>query len=356
MAYAYPVPHVPSLYVPLNTDLASQEYADVPSSLPDWLVPESKAHLVQANRALSGTQPAFSPISNSYDDDDDTPGLKDGFDWYMSPSDKSKYESIYTANKSPHGALSFQSLEPLYSSLDVPDTDLRSAWNLVNPASEPAIGKHAALAFLHILNNRHEGYRIPRSVPSSLRATFEQGQIDYNVENKGVKTKSGSSRWAVDDEETPTGRKAKFGDTYLSRLGVGGKKSYQPSGTDFSITRTSEDWEEVRLKRQLQDLEDKINTIESRAKGKSGRRREEESKPALVKRELEMLLEYKRKEIRELEMGEGRSKVGEGLRGVENEIKDIKGMVEGLESHLKTREGVLEDLERQIEEEKRSGR
>ena len=337
-------------------DLASQEYADVPSSLPDWLVPESKAHLVQANRALSGTQPAFSPISNSYDDDDDTPGLKDGFDWYMSPSDKSKYESIYTANKSPHGALSFQSLEPLYSSLDVPDTDLRSAWNLVNPASEPAIGKHAALAFLHILNNRHEGYRIPRSVPSSLRATFEQGQIDYNVENKGVKTKSGSSQWAVDDEETPTGRKAKFGDTYLSRLGVGGKSSYQPSGTDFSSTRTTEDWEEVRLKRQLQDLEDKINTIESRAKGKSGRRREEESKPALVKRELEMLLEYKRKEIRELERGEGRSKVGEGLRGVENEIKDIKGMVEGLESHLRTREGVLEDLGRQIEEEKRSGR
>jgi hypothetical protein len=274
----------------------------------------------------------------------------------MSPSDKAQYESIYTANKSPHGALSFQSLEPLYSSLDVPDTDLRSAWNLVNPASEPAIGKNAALAFLHILNKRHEGYRIPRSVPSSLRATFEQGQIDYNVENKGVKTKSGSSRWAIDDEETSTGRKAKFGDTYLSRLGVGGKSSYQPSGTDFSSTRTTEDWEEVRLKRQLQDLEDKINTIESRAKGKGGRRREEDSKPALVKRELEMLLEYKRKEIRELERGEGRSKVGESLRGVENEIKDIKSMVDGLETHLKTREGVLEDLRRQIEEEKRSAR
>ena len=310
---------------------------------------------MQANRALSGTQPAFSPVT-SYEDDDDTPGLKDGFDWYMSPSDKSKYESIYTANKSPHGTLTFQSLEPLYASLDVPDTDLRSAWNLVNPASEPAIGKHAALAFLHILNNRHEGYRIPRSVPASLRATFEQGQIDYNVENHGVKTRSGASRWAIDDEETSTGRKAKFGDTYLSRLGVGGKSSYQPSGTDFSSTRTTEDWEEVRLKRQLQDLEEKINTIESRAKGKSGRRREEESKPALVKRELEMLLEYKRKEIRELEQGEGRSKTGQGLRAVEDEIKGVREMVEGLESHLRTREGVLEGLKRQIDEEKRNGR
>ena len=335
--------------------LSTQEYADVPSSLPDWLVPESKVHLVQANRALSGTQAAFSPISPS-DDDDDAPGLKDGFDWYMSSSDKSKYDSIYTANKGPHGTLTFQSLEPLYTSLDVPDTDLRSAWNLVNPASETAIGKHAALAFLHILNNRHEGYRIPRSVPASLRASFEQGQIDYNLENKSVKSRSPAQRWGYEDEGTSTGRKAKFGDTYLSRLGVGGKSSYQPSGTDFGSTRTTEDWEEVRLKRQLQDLETKIDTIESRTKGKSGRKREEESKPALVKRELEMLLDYKRKEIRELERGEGKSKAGEALKGVENEIKGVKEMVDGLEAHWKTREGVLNDLSRQIEDEKRAGR
>lgn len=335
--------------------LPTQEYADVPSSLPDWLVPESKAHLVQANRALSGNQPAFSPISPS-SDDDDASDLKDGFDWYMSPSDKSKYESIYTANKGSHGALTFQSLEPLYTSLDVPDTDLRSAWNLVNPASEPAVGKHAALAFLHILNNRHEGYRIPRSVPASLRATFEQGQIDYNLESKSIKTSSPARRWGYEDEDTSTGRKAKFGDTYLSRLGVGGKSSYQPSGTDFSRVRTTEDWEEVRLKRQLQDLEAKIDSVESRAKGKTGRKREEESKPALVKRELEMLLDYKRKEIRELERGEGKSKAGEALKAVEIEIKGVRELVEGLEAHWKTREGVLDHLRRQIEEEKRAGR
>lgn len=274
----------------------------------------------------------------------------------MSPTDISKYESIYTANKTPHGLLNYSSLDPLYSSLDVPDTDIRSAWNLVNPNAEPAISKHAALAFLHILNGRHEGYRVPRSVPPSLRASFEEQKINHAIDR--ADNRAPAQRWAhdEDDRETSTGRKAKFGDTYLSRLGVGGKSSYTPPGTDFSSTRTPSEWEEVRLKKQLSELESKISTIESSSKSpKSGRqkRREDSSKPALVKRELEMLLEYKRIEMRELERGEGRSAEAGKLGGVREEIEGVSELVGGLEAHLRTREGVLEGLKRDVEEAKR---
>lgn len=267
----------------------------------------------------------------------------------MSPSDRSKYEEIYTANRDGRdGSITFESLSPLYDSLDVPDTDIRSAWNLVNPRSDVAIAKDACLAFLHILNNRHEGFRIPRSVPPSLRATFEQGKIEYQVD----KQQTAAQRWgAKRDDTTLTGKKAKFGDSYLSRLGVGDRAA--PKGTDFSAARTDGEWEEVRLKRQLKELEEKTAKVEEaaqRRRDRGGRR--DDSKPALVKRELEQLVDYKRRQLRDMETGEGSAKVGQSLKGMADEIAMVKEQVDGLEAHLRKREAVLDDLKRQIEDEK----
>ncbi|KAM0524597.1 hypothetical protein ACHAPE_000695 [Trichoderma viride] len=323
-------------------DILNGEYADVPKTLPDWMIPESKAHLVQATKAITGKQPHFEQV----EDEDDTPGLKDGFEWYMKPADKAKYEQIYQENRDMRGEVAFASLEDLYDSLDVPDTDVRSAWNLINPSASSSINKDACLAFLHILNNRHDGYRIPRTVPASLRSSFERNQIDYQVDNQRTGV---SSRWATRaDDSTTTGKKAKFGDQYLTRLGRSGFKT---AGTDFSTEKT-EDWEEVRLKRQLQDLDDKMRKVEEIAERRKGGKRD--TKPALVKKELDQLLDYKRRELRDLEEGKGKSAVGGNLKSISDDLETVREQVDGLEAHLRSREQILEQLQREIEDEKRS--
>ncbi|KAK4130179.1 actin cytoskeleton-regulatory complex protein END3 [Trichocladium antarcticum] len=326
-------------------DLLNGEYADVPTVLPDWLVPESKAHLVQANRALTGKAVQFEQVEDD-DDDDDTPGLKDGFDWYMSPADKAKYEQIYQENRDMRGEVAFSALSDLYESLDVPDTDIRSAWNLINPAASSSINKDACLAFLHILNNRHEGFRIPRTVPASLRASFERNKIDYQLDNSS--TAAAQSRWATRaDDSTSTGRKAKFGDQYLTRLGRSGFKA---AGTDFGTAKDDAEWEEVRLKKQLAELDEKMAKVEAGVERRQGGKRD--SAPALVKRELEQLLDYKRKQLRDLEEGNGGGKTGGSLKSVSEDLQTVREQVEGLEGHLRGRQEVLEQLRRDIEDEK----
>lgn len=324
-------------------DLVNGEMGDVPQTLPDWLVPEGKAYLVQAGRAVSGKGETFERPQDE-DEEDGVGGLKDGFDWYMPPAQKREYEDIYSSARDGHGYVAFDALVDLYISLEVPDTDVRSAWNLVNPSADEVIGKDACLAFLHVLRGRHDGFRIPRTVPPSLRASFEKKDVDFSVDR--VRNQASRGRY---DESTTSGRKAKFGDSYLSRLGGGAKA---PRGTDFGKTGTTSDWEEVRLKKQLRELEAKIERVEQAGREREKRGGLRDSKPALVKRELEQLLDYKRRELRDLEASEGRAKEGLGLRAVQDEINTVKEQVDGLAEHLKRREQTLQDLQRQIKEER----
>lgn len=181
-------------------------------------------------------------------------------------------------------------------------------------------------------------------MPASLRSSFERNQIDYQLDNRQT---GAGSRWAAKaDDSTLTGRKTKFGDQYLTRLGRSGFKA---TGTDFSTEKT-EDWEEVRLKRQLADLESKMQKVEDMAERRKGGKRD--SKPALVKKELDQLLDYKRGQLRKLEEGSGRRAAGGSLKSISDDLQTVREQVGGLENHLKTRAQVLSGLQSQIDAER----
>ncbi|ANB12732.1 End3p [Sugiyamaella lignohabitans] len=337
-------------------DLINGTATKVPDRLPDWLIPGSKAHLVTANNAVSGGSNAASGIPSANDtdyDEDDEVGLSTDFSWYISPGDRDSYTSIYSADADYHGMVSFDALTDLYSTLDnVPDTDIRSAWNLVNPKSNEKIEKDQCIVFLHILNQRSKGFRIPRNVPASLRATFEKAKPEYSLNSKQSIVNRPTARGAGS-----TSKKSQFAEGYLSRLGLAGRSAgYQTSGTDFSSTKDT-DWEEVRLRRELTDLENLIKDAEEASeRRKKGIEDFGSSTSALIRRELEQLLDYKEKQLQTLRAakssGSSSSTTGAGssasLKESIEEVDLIAQQVQMLQEHKAQKEKVLADLKAQL--------
>lgn len=319
-------------------DLLNNNINDVPSTLPQWLVPQSKAHLIEANNAIS--QP-HSKMEDSDDEDLENLGLSTDFDWYISPADRDSYSAIFTANCDRHGRVSYDALTELYQTLTrVPEGDIAMAWNLVNPKSDERIEKEQCLVFLHMLNYREKGVRIPRGVPASLRATFEKATPEFSINSSQAELKPQKSN-------APPSKKESFANGYLQKLGIGGG-SYSTSGTDFSATKDT-DWEEVRLKRELTDLENLVEKAErAAADSKQHGNSYSTSHTALIKRELEQLLDYKEDQLRKAKSGAPAS-VGEtNLKESEEEVNLLEMQVNELEVHQQRKQQELDQLEAEL--------
>lgn len=304
-------------------DLINGNFKEVPSSLPSWLIPSSKLALIQANQAVNQGNNNFG--SQDLDDLDDD-GLRNDFDWYISPTDRSTYEKIYDSNSDSLGRIRFNSLNGLYDSLkNVPREEISSAWNLVNPKSFETIDKDQTLVFLHILNQRENGKRIPRGVPASLRATFSKEVPNYDLNAQAKPQLSASSQAG----------KRSFAEDYLTK--IGGSSTRNERGTDFSATEGT-DWEEVRLRRELHDLEELLEKVSNGSKANEKVQEER----MLIKYEFEQLLKYKQDQLKN-----GSNKVDFGL--VKRDVEDIQAQVSTLEDFLNTRNQELAKLNQQID-------
>lgn len=108
----------------------------------------------------------------------------------------------------------------------------------------------------------------------------------------------------------------------------------------------------MRLKRQLAELEKKVADAEATA----AKRREQHtanSSIARTKKDLNELLEFKRKELREMDALRNAGNNAQEANAIKEELDTLKGQVQGLQDHLAQRERVLEDLKEQIENERR---
>lgn len=310
-------------------DLMNGVYTDVPAELPDFMVPGSKQHLITANSALETGLDIERPVYDQDDDDEGSRRLKDNFDWYISPTDKNSYESIYSANADRRGGVKFDRLTELYSTLNVPDREIQNAWTLINPKLADSVGKDQILAFLHILNQRNNGVRIPRNVPASLRATFQKSEISYST-----------SKYDKDGKMRQTAESSKqFGGNYLNKLGMGSRTSAK-AAVDNSADIKDGDWEIVRLERELADLESQIKSAES-AVGKGQRSNDSN---VVVRREYEQLLAFKMAELDRLDKFD-RGNSGSDLKGVQDDIEMFGQQIASLEAYLQERQNELQRIE-----------
>jgi len=103
------------------------------------------------------------------------------------------------------------------------------------------------------------------------------------------------------------------------------------------------------LQRELAILNEKIESAEAEARRRRlGRGNNPSSKSALVKRELDQMLDFKRRELRRLKDGEDMERGG-NLDRVRTEIQNFKEQVDALAGHLSKREDELRNLQRSIE-------
>lgn len=310
-------------------DLVNGNTSNVPTKLPDWLIPGSKRHLVDAEQAVSSKV----TTGGSESDTDDEYTLSSDFDWYISPTDKSSYENVYNSSCDTYGRIKYDSLDGLYKTLtNVPVADISYAWNIVNPKQSETIDKDQCLVFLHILNQRSNGKRVPRSIPPSLRATFSKEIPEYDPSSHQAELSS--------QVTSPPQNKQSFASDYLNKLGSS-SNTLVSNGTDFTETKGT-DWEEVKLRRELEDLENLLQKAEAEKNGKT-----KNSTLDLTKYEYEQLLKYKEEQVKQLSSQSGG---GSSLNSVISNIDSIQMQVNQLELFLQSKKDELTQLNRQIEE------
>lgn len=109
------------------------------------------------------------------------------------------------------------------------------------------------------------------------------------------------------------------------------------------------------MKRQLGDLEKKIEEAEAAAAARRDRSNYGAigaSKTTLVKRQLEQMLDYKRQQLRDLDdiSKDGNRPVGTSLSALREDLNMITQQVDALENHLGSREEVLAQLREEVDQ------
>lgn len=209
--------------------------------------------------------------------------------------------------------------------LDISEEELRDAWKLVNPKMKETIQKDQAFYFLHILNQRNKGIRVPSVAPTNLRASFEKNTVDYNIDEVSYKNDHKNAIFSQSSKHTSPARK------------------YDSSKEMHATHVEDNNWDGIRQKRE-----------ETYYQGKKHRSdvSDDHISHSIILTELEQMLEFKKNELKRLKEGNIKSIMGiNDLENVQSDVLVMKQQIDNLGSYLIKKTDELQKLHSDIRQE-----
>ncbi|KAG0296804.1 endocytosis defective- protein [Dissophora globulifera] len=273
--------------------------------------------------------------------------LSDDFDWYIAPSDRSNYETIYRNNvQMSSGEVRMGQFGELYQALQIPAEDINAAWTLVNVHSAPQIGKEQCIVFFHILNSRRLGKRVPSSLPGALRTSFLGGSnfaLSDNYSVNEIRQQPGrpSVPMSFATKSAFSSQKGHvMADDYLSRLNQKDHAAHE--------TMAQED----RLKHELDTIKRQIEDAEQKTRLNRG-------DAGVAVKELQDLLAYKQQLVLNddasildrqlLDQDREIQRQRDALKQLDKIMQGLREQKDLLETHLADSQSELRDSQREVE-------
>ena len=305
----------------------------VPDDLPDWLIPGSKAKLDAQRRqkdqadeqefssqssqqALVAPQPSTASPEQASAPAQQAPEL----DWYISPVNKELYASIYeSCGRLTDGTVTFPALASVVRNKlpNVSSSEVDKMWLLVNPQKAPSINKDPAVYLIHALKQKNDnGCKLPIELPHAIKEICNQQRVSYDLNSNQADVKRSSPQSRPTNHQTSAQAK--------------------PEAADLPVTEGT-DWEVVKLRRQLAELDSELSHSTRSDETKNQAR----SDPKRARKELEELFNYRQEQISGSQRSSGRAV---DVRGIKEDLDTIAQQVGVLEQFLDNKKQELQQL------------
>ncbi|GAV48347.1 hypothetical protein ZYGR_0I06440 [Zygosaccharomyces rouxii] len=292
-------------------DMVNKNISSVPDELPDWLVPGSKVSMIKERRQRQQREAADLPSEKPPD-----------VDWYMAPEDLSVYEKLLdSSERSTDGTVTFPSLSSVIRSkfYNIGSSDMNKVWNLVNQKQKASIDKDPAFYFIHCLRQCNDvGAKIPDHLPRAMADICNKESVSYDLNDYKSDTKRQESRSSPNGNTTG-------------------------NSTTAASSGASSDQEISALQTELAQLDSELSRVQSETS-----RLPAENNPAVVRKQLEGLLKYKRDRMQQ---ANSRSRVGRPVNSnsVRDDLDSIEEQMTVLESYLDNKKQELQQLKMEIQ-------